>query len=455
MSTSMPARFHQFAKGAKDRYILFPSRFRLVLKSHLHAASRNGIYSSTLTSKGLTDAQIQLISGHESKDFGGLPAICRWTPLTRLTRMRCRPLASEPQKDVPIQHICSTSLLMIAFVSVPLFAAGEDALAPCDAIAAQVKAKTVVLKVFEHLQPFNADDLLTPLINMSQPEPARDELFAKAAQLFDGEPDNQSFELQHVGGAVWRAYKVQGTAHCMDERFFVENQDGVLSVIATPPTYGVLCWNGMRSVGTIAGKPALIEREYREQPFQGLDVEVTPWSAGWLPTCQVSIRFDDAFRVAERFCGSRSVCSEASTLAPKLALALARASDGKLLGTIAPPTPDEAKAFNAHLVAAQKSFKSNQSGHALLPTFGKTPRTEYPNYSDTYAVALVKIGGKIFLARVGTGGVGWRAIGDYLIAIYANDSPSVQPIASYVVQRQLTGLRSIEISVPSPYVRTQ
>src|ERR1019366_2944123 len=94
-------------KGAKDRYILFPARFRLVLKSHLHATPRNRYLFETrrfgpfttrriqqivqgyremagitqplhphlfrhqmltfLTSKGLSDAQIQLISGHESK----------------------------------------------------------------------------------------------------------------------------------------------------------------------------------------------------------------------------------------------------------------------------------------------------------------------------------------------------------------------------------------------------
>ena len=94
-------------KGAKDRYILFPASFRLVLKSHLHAAPPNRYLFETrrfgpfttrriqqivqgyretagitqplhphlfrhqmltyLTSKGLTDAQIQLISGHESK----------------------------------------------------------------------------------------------------------------------------------------------------------------------------------------------------------------------------------------------------------------------------------------------------------------------------------------------------------------------------------------------------
>jgi integrase/recombinase XerD len=94
-------------KGAKDRYILFPASFRLVLKSHLQANPKNRYLFETsrcgpftprriqqivqsyraqagltqpvhphlfrhqmityLTSQGLSDAQIQLISGHESK----------------------------------------------------------------------------------------------------------------------------------------------------------------------------------------------------------------------------------------------------------------------------------------------------------------------------------------------------------------------------------------------------
>jgi site-specific recombinase XerD len=94
-------------KGAKDRYILFPASFRLVLKSHLAANPKNrylfesqrctpftarriqqivqeyrdraGIAHRVhphlfrhqmltyLTGQGLSDAQIQLISGHESK----------------------------------------------------------------------------------------------------------------------------------------------------------------------------------------------------------------------------------------------------------------------------------------------------------------------------------------------------------------------------------------------------
>jgi site-specific recombinase XerD len=94
-------------KGSKDRYILFPASFRLILSSHLQAnpknrylfeSSRFGPYTTRriqqivqeyraragieqkinphlfrhqmitwLTLSGLSDAQIQLISGHESK----------------------------------------------------------------------------------------------------------------------------------------------------------------------------------------------------------------------------------------------------------------------------------------------------------------------------------------------------------------------------------------------------
>ena len=94
-------------KGSRDRYILFPESFRLVLRSHLKTHPQNhylfeskrctpftprriqqivqqyrrqaGITQKVhphlfrhqmithLTSKGLSDAQLQLISGHESK----------------------------------------------------------------------------------------------------------------------------------------------------------------------------------------------------------------------------------------------------------------------------------------------------------------------------------------------------------------------------------------------------
>jgi integrase/recombinase XerD len=122
-------------KGAKDRYILFPASFRLVLKSHLHAAPRNRYLFETrrfgpfttrrirqivqgyrekagitqplhphlfrhqmltyLTSKGLTDAQTQLISGHESKRALRSTNTCHSNRSMRRTRMRSRAWGSK------------------------------------------------------------------------------------------------------------------------------------------------------------------------------------------------------------------------------------------------------------------------------------------------------------------------------------------------------------------------
>jgi site-specific recombinase XerD len=99
--------FIKEGKGRKDRYILFPASFRLVLQSHLRANLKNRYLFETtrytpfttrriqqivkqyrdeagidrrvhphlfrhqmityLTAKGLSDSQIQLITGHESK----------------------------------------------------------------------------------------------------------------------------------------------------------------------------------------------------------------------------------------------------------------------------------------------------------------------------------------------------------------------------------------------------
>ena len=114
--------------------MLFPASFRLVLKSHLHAASRNrylfetrrfGPFTTrriqqivqgyremagitqplhphlfrhqmlTYTSKGLTDAQIQLISGHESKKSLEVYNTCHLNRSIRRTRMRSRVWGSK------------------------------------------------------------------------------------------------------------------------------------------------------------------------------------------------------------------------------------------------------------------------------------------------------------------------------------------------------------------------
>src|ERR1700687_4785528 len=122
-------------KGNKDRYILFPESFRLVLKSHLKANPKNhylfesrrfGAFSprrvqqivhqyrqragiaqpvhphlfrhqmlTYLTSQGLSDAQIQLISGHENKKSLEVYQHLSTNRSIRRTRMRSRVWGSK------------------------------------------------------------------------------------------------------------------------------------------------------------------------------------------------------------------------------------------------------------------------------------------------------------------------------------------------------------------------
>jgi hypothetical protein len=112
-------------------------------------------------------------------------------------------------------------------------------------------------------------------------------------------------------------------------------------------------------------------------------------------------------------------------------------------GTRFPPEWSEERIRDSHL------------GYTMLPTFGAKPRTEYSSYAGNHQVALVEIGGKILIARVGIGGIGWREMGDYLIAFFTDDTHGIDPVASFVVERQNTGLQSVTTSVPQPYVNTR
>ena len=60
-------------KGAKDRYILFPASFRLVLKSHLHATPRNRYLFETRRFRPFTTRRIQQIvqDYREKGPYGG------------------------------------------------------------------------------------------------------------------------------------------------------------------------------------------------------------------------------------------------------------------------------------------------------------------------------------------------------------------------------------------------
>lgn len=354
-------------------------------------------------------------------------------------------------------HSSLLFLLLIAPLAETASAGGEEPLAPCEAVATHVKSVAADPGVVERPQGQDYDDyeaLLAPIINLPPPELADGDLWAKAKKLPGGDQDT-IVEVQHVDGPVWRLLQMAGTANCQTERFISVRPDGELSAIDTPVVFGDLCWRSYRQVGRVGGQPALIEQEVLEHPLLGVDVEITPWTKGERATCQVAIRFNDAFHVTERFCKDQSVCLAAEPLAPKMAEALARSNDGTTLATVAPPPPQQRQAVSTLLVKAKQSFESGRLGYAELPTFGAKPKTKYSEYAGSPQLTLIALAGQTLIARVGIGGIGWRELGDYLITLYSNDGDDLDPIASFVVARQNTGLRTVTTSVPKPYVNAR
>ena len=319
------------------------------------------------------------------------------------------------------------SRFLVLFLGVSLtgaaLAGGEKSMTPCDAVAAQVKSAAADPRKIQRSTGQDYDDynaLLAPIINLPPPELADGNLWAKAKKLPGGDQDTVN-EVQHVDGPVWRSNQVAGTANCQTERFFSVRPDGELSAIDTPVVFGDLCWRSNRDIGRVVGRPALIEQEVLEHPLLGVDVEITLWTIGERAACRVAIRFNDAFRMTERFCKDPSVCAAAERLAPKLAEALARAADGTTLATLAPPSPNQAQALSTRFVKAKESFESIQLGYTELPSFGVKPKTKYPKYAGSPQVTMIALAGQTLIARVGIGGIGWRELGDYLITLYSSD----------------------------------
>jgi hypothetical protein len=350
-------------------------------------------------------------------------------------------------------------LLILLGVSAVAAKAGAAApISPCDPVAARVRSAATDLSMVQRPAGQDYDDydrLLAPIIRFPRPKLADADLWGKAKPFLDPDFGDQVYEVQQVTGPVWRAVRVAGTAECQTERFFSVRRDGGLSPIDTPAVFANLCWASSRRIGEVSGRPALIEQEIKVHPQLGVDVEITPWAGGALKTCQVAIRFDDAFHLTERFCADSSVCVAAEPLALKLAEAFARSDDGATMTSVAPPPPEQAQALASRLVKAKESFESAQFGYTELPTFGAKPSTKYSVYSGNPQVTLMALGGRTFIARVGIGGIGWRELGDYLIALYGGDGDDLGPIASYVVERKNIGLRSVTTSVPKPYVNNR
>jgi hypothetical protein len=87
-----------------------------------------------------------------------------------------QPLAAyDTVKEISMPRVRSTLLLTALYAAGPAFAAGDGAIAPCDAVAAPVKSITANSMIFDGNSPFDPQALFSPLVNIPRPQPVDQE----------------------------------------------------------------------------------------------------------------------------------------------------------------------------------------------------------------------------------------------------------------------------------------
>ncbi|HEY2359299.1 MAG TPA: hypothetical protein VGH86_17750 [Phenylobacterium sp.] len=349
-------------------------------------------------------------------------------------------------------RIASLALLASGLAAASPAAAAPRALEPCETLAAQARAHSTHGATVRDFT-LSRDRTIAPLLSPAKRSPPSPKLVSELARLVPEWADESFKEVQQIDRTTWRAVVTQGTMRCEDEVFFRVASGGGLLRLVTPPAYSELCWTSGRDFGAVNGQPALIETEVLDRPTLGTDVEITPWADGWRESCRLSLRYDDSFRLAETFCRDPGVCKAGAVLAPKLARAFSHnLKSDAALHAVSPPSGAAVKAWGDMETLISKLPRDEQSIRPVLASFGAKPKTEFPDYVDAMTSVPVNAGGRAFLANVGIGGVGWRAMGDYLITLYEWDGAALHPVAGYVVERKVGKLVSATTSAPMPYV---
>jgi hypothetical protein len=254
--------------------------------------------------------------------------------------------------------------------------------------------------------------------------------------------------VQPLAPGLFVASDTQGTLECQTFVFLKVGPDGKTTIIAGPPAYTDQCWTNAGQAGRLFGQTAFVETSAFADPAADTQqVAITPWTgAGWGPSCRLTLTYRIAFRLTERFCGEAAVCAAAAPLAADIAAAHGKASSDAPFTYGPAPSTDELA-----LLERVGGGKPDEMTTPTFPTFGAKAKTPFDGYSyNDVALFPLRLKDAVYVAAIGYGGVGWREIGDSLLAVYAVDDDRLKPLAGFVVVKSVTGLASADVDRPTP-----
>jgi hypothetical protein len=338
-------------------------------------------------------------------------------------------------------------VLVLALFGASHAAAQSADLAPCERLATQARGLPdfAWVKGFKALAPQLAladrDAKLTPF-------EARLAGLASVKQALADEDGGYTVYVRQLAPNLFVASDSQGTLECETFVFLKTGPNGAATIVPGPPAFSERCWTDSGTAGRVFGQPAFVETsDFTDPAGDEQHLEITPWTGdGWGLPCQLTLTYRVSFAVTERFCGDGDVCTAATPFAADVAAAHGKAPTDQLFSYGPPLTHAQ-----TDLLAKVGGGKPDEVATPVFPTFGEKAKTAFPGYSyNDVDLFPLKLKGVTYVAAIGYGGVGWRTIGDSLLAIYRVDGDQLKPLAGFVVVKSVTGLASATVDRPKP-----
>ena len=347
----------------------------------------------------------------------------------------------------PLQILIASVALCFVAAGAPCATAGTADLAPCERLAARAQSlpDAAWVKGFQALSPqltlAGRDAKHTPL-------EARLAAMPSVRKALADEDGGYKIYVEQLATGLYVASDIQGTLDCETFVFLKTAPNGAATIVPGPPAFSDQCWTDSGAAGRVFGQPAFVETsDFPDPAGDQRRLEITPWTgAGWGPSCRLTLNYKIDFAVTERFCGDGDVCMAATPFAANIAAAHGKAASDAPFFYGPPPTQAA-----LDLLAKVGGAKPDEVATPVFPTFGEKAKTAFDSFSyngvDLFPLRLKDV---TYIAAIGFGGVGWREIGDSLLAIYSVDGDRLKPLAGFVIAKSVTGLASATVDRPKP-----
>lgn len=320
-------------------------------------------------------------------------------------------------------------------------------LAPCEQLAAHARSlpDAAWINGFKTLSP-----QLTLADRDAKPSPLEAQLAAlpSVRKALAAEDGSYKIYVERLATGLYVASDIQGTLDCETFVFLKTAPSGAATIVPGPPAFSEQCWTDSGAAGRVFGRPAFVETsDFPDPAGDQRRLEITPWTGdGWGPSCRLTLNYKIDFAVTERFCGDGDVCTAAMPFAANIAAAHGKAASDQPFDYGSPPTKEQAE-----LLAKVGGAKPDEVATPVFPTFGEKAKTAFDGFSyNGVDLFPLRLKGVTYIAAIGYGGVGWRQIGDSLLAIYSVDGDQLKPLAGFVIARSVTGLASAAVERPAP-----